>query len=379
MYGPKHFENLDALRFVAFLFIFFGHALDTPSSVLKATESYQFIKEHIYTLGKTGFSFAFVLSSYINTWVMLTERQMAQGYFNPWHFYIRRALRIWPLYFLTLFIGFVVIPYLFSVAGAAYHEPAEPLWFVTFLGNFYLIGHGFSHSPILSVLWSVSVEEQFYLVWPMILMAFGWRLKWLFPLLIAVFLAATWYYYGSGVNLFFHTLFLLADIAVGAAFAFVSFKRGPIFKRLVDLKTSHIAVLYVVFALSLLFYQEIFNGHIIPEPFSLMVEKLWFAVILGLIIFEQNFSSLSLLKFGSFKGLTWLGTISYGLFCFHEIGLLAGQKIIGYIHRDDAGLWALGVKPALAFMVILPMAYASWKWFELPFLQLKRYFYSKNE
>lgn len=379
MKGPKYFANLDALRFVAFVFIFLGHALDTPSEELSATSTYQFFKVHIYTLGKTGFSFAFVLSSYINTWVMLTERNGAQGNFNPWLFYIRRALRIWPLYFLTLFIGFVLIPYLFALAGISYHEPAKPLWFITFLGNFYLIGHGFSHSPILSVLWSVSVEEQFYLFWPLLLVVFRWRFSWLFLLLMAVFLVTTWAYYGTGVNLFFHTLFLLADIAVGAAFAFVSFNRRKLFNKLISLNKVQITLVYLLFGLSLVFYQKLFNGQIIPEPYSLIIEKIWFASLLGFFIFEQNFSPNSLFKFGSLKIFTWLGTISYGLFCFHEIGLLIGQKVIGMIGVQDQAFWALAIKPSVAFFIILPLSYVSWNWFEQPFLHLKRHFYALKE
>ena len=92
------FKNLDALRFIAFLFIFLGHALDTDSEIIRQSAVYGWVKNYVYVFGKTGFSFAFVLSSYINTWVILEERQHA-GRFKPWLYYIRRALRIWPLYF----------------------------------------------------------------------------------------------------------------------------------------------------------------------------------------------------------------------------------------------------------------------------------------
>lgn len=377
MQRPRYFDQLDALRFIAFLFIFLGHALDTPSAAVADTWTYAYIKTHIYTLGKTGFSFAFVLSSYINTWVMLCEREAAHGRFSPWRFYVRRALRIWPLYFVTLFIGFQVAPYVVSLLGESYQETAEPWWFVCFLGNFYLIEHGFTHSPILSVLWSVSVEEQFYIVWPFLLVLFGWSMRWLLPVMLAVFATTAFVFHGSDVNLFFHTLFLLSDIGIGAAFAFLSFHQGAWFSRLASMPKWGIACVYTVFGLSLVFYQPLFNGHIVPEPYSMIIEKIWFATLLGFIILEQNFSRSSIFKFGRSKVLTYLGTISYGLFCFHEIGLLVAQRIVNHSDHADHILWAIGLKSLLAFALITPMAHISWKWFEQPFLSLKRYFYTR--
>jgi peptidoglycan/LPS O-acetylase OafA/YrhL len=129
MPSPKaYFENLDALRFIAFVFIFLGHALDTESTSVMQTDAYALAKHYIYIFGTTGFSFAFVLSSYVNTWVILEERQRA-GTFSPWRYYIRRALRIWPLYFLVLFIGFVVLPWFMQWMGEPYAEVGSPLVF----------------------------------------------------------------------------------------------------------------------------------------------------------------------------------------------------------------------------------------------------------
>ena len=373
MQRPTYFADLDALRFIAFLFIFLGHALDTPNADLSSTSFYQSYRTHIYTLGKTGFSFAFVLSSYINTWVILAEREGAKGRFSPWRFYLRRALRIWPLYFVVLFIGFTLVPYVAALAGSGYTEQAHPLWFALFAGNFYLIEHGFTHSPIISVLWSVSVEEQFYIVWPFLLILFRWHMRLLVPLLIGVFLLITYRFQATEVNLFFHTLFLLGDIAIGALFAHWSFHGGAVFNRLVALPRWAIGSVYAAFVLSLVFYQPLFNGHIVPEPFSLMIEKLWFATLLGFIIFEQNFCGNSVLKFRSVRAFTYFGVISYGLFCFHEIGLLVGQRLIDALGHGSDLSWTLGAKPLIAFLLIWPMAHLSWNSFEKPFLKLKTY------
>ncbi len=370
------FNNLDALRFIAFLFIFLGHALDTDSEAIRQSAAYEWVKNYVYIFGKTGFSFAFVLSSYINTWVILEERHQA-GYFKPWLYYVRRAIRIWPLYFLVLFVGFVALPLVMQWMGEPYQEVGNPWYFIFFVGNFYLIEHGWTHSPIISVLWSVSVEEQFYIFWPFLLILFRHREKWLFALLLLVFAITTWHFYGTDVNLWFHTLFLLGDIAVGAIFAFISFHRNWGFGWLSNMSTQLIASIYVAFIASLLSYHWLFDSGLLPGALNLMVEKLFYAVILSFFIFEQNFCTNSFFKFGKLKTLSYLGMISYGLFCFHEIGLLVGNRLLastGLQHHVGA---FLVLKPLAAFLIIVPFAAFSWHYFEKPLLRLKRHFYAK--
>ena len=369
------FNNLDALRFIAFLFIFLGHALDTDSLVVADSAAYGLAKNYVYIFGKTGFSFAFVLSSYINTWVILEERNRA-GTFKPWLYYVRRALRIWPLYFLVLFIGFVILPLGMELIGEPYHEVGNPWYFILFVGNFFLIEHGWTHSPIISVLWSVSVEEQFYIFWPFLLILFRKSEKWLFVLMLIVFGITTFYYFGTDVNIWFHTLFLLGDICLGAVFAFISFHRNWGFSRLKSLSRNSIVGIYVLFVVSLLFYSQLFNNSIIPGAINLVIEKMFYAIILSFFIFEQNFSQNSFFKFGKLKTVTYLGVISYGLFCFHEIGLLIGNRVLASTGLND-DVWAfLLLKPTIAFLVILPFAHLSWNYFEKPILKLKRHFYA---
>ncbi|MCF8276290.1 MAG: acyltransferase [Flavobacteriales bacterium] len=370
------FKNLDALRFIAFLFIFLGHALDTDSSVIRDSGAYGWVKNYVYIFGKTGFSFAFVLSSYINTWVILEERHQA-GTFKPWLYYIRRALRIWPLYFLVLFIGFVLIPLGMELIGEPYKEIGNPWYFILFVGNFFLIEHGWTHSPIISVLWSVSVEEQFYIFWPFLLIVFRKNEKWLFALMLTIFISTTVRLFGTDVNLWFHTLFLLGDICLGAFFAFISFNRNCGFESLRSLNRTVIISIYALFVLSLLFYHFLFDGIWLSGTISLITEKLFYAVLLSFFIFEQNFCENSFFKFGKLKTLSYLGTISYGLFCFHEIGLLVANRILLWLDLNN-DVWAfLMMKPLFAFVAIAPFAALSWHYFELPILGMKRYFYTK--
>lgn len=370
----QYFENLDALRFLAFLFIFLGHGLKTDSEAVLQIGVYQNFEHWIKILGQTGFSFAFVLSGYINTWVILEEKKIYKV-FTPWKYYVRRALRIWPLYFLVLLIGFVIIPIILNVAGVDYSEQGNPLYFIFFIGNFYLIEHGWTHSPIISVLWSVSVEEQFYLFWPFALLMF-WKMRAaLLLVLAALFIGTTYLYYGTDVNLWFHSLFLLADIGAGALFAFISFEKNWGFSWLADRPKWFNGLMYLGFAIMLLNYRNIFDTGIGDGATMLVIEKIVVTIFLSYFIFDQNFGKNSLVKFGRFKWITYFGVISYGLFCFHEIGLISGHLILEKTALSSNPWAHIILKPLIGFIIVWPIAALSWNYFEKPFLKLKRHFY----
>lgn len=196
-------------------------------------------------------------------------------------------------------------------------------------------------------------------------------------MLLLVFGVTTWHYFGTDVNLWFHTLFLLGDIALGAVFAFISFNRNWGFETLKSLKKGGILGVYALFLFSLLAYQPIFSNDVFSGFASLIIEKLFFAAILSFFIFEQNFCDNSFFKFGKLKTITYLGVISYGLFCFHEIGLLIANRILIYSDLNENVLAFLMLKPLIAFVVVAPFAALSWHYFEKPLLGLKRHFYTK--
>ena len=372
----KYFDNLDALRFISFLFIFWGHALDTESVAVRTSEIYLWIKDYVYILGKTGFSFAFVLSSYINTFVILEEKERT-GQFHPWKFYVRRALRIWPLYFLMVAICFLGFPLLKSLLGEPYEE-TTPVWpFLSFTGNFYMLNHGFPYLPALSVLWSVSVEEQFYLVWPWLLWLFDKKRLVLVGSLLLTFFLFTSYAF-SRTNVFFHTLFMTGDIAVGALFAFLSYRpESNVFRRLAHLSKWRIGGVYLAFGGCILFYHVLFENPFLEAWLNLCLERLSLGLFLGFFIFEQNYCLYSPFKLGRLKRLSYLGLISYGLFCFHEVGLLLANKLLERFDWSNPLLAELGLKPLLAFALVVPLSILSYHVFEKPILSLKFKFYGK--
>lgn len=153
--------ELDILRFFAFLLVFVFHI--TGASFTQG-----------FSAGAYGVDLFFALSAYLITEILLREHR-AYGQFDLRAFYIRRTLRIWPLYFFFLAFTFVA-------AQSLLHTESFPwrakLMFLFFVGNWQFLLATPVHT-IASPLWSVCVEEQFYLTWPLLLRRWMSRLPWI--------------------------------------------------------------------------------------------------------------------------------------------------------------------------------------------------------
>ena len=114
--------------------------------------------------GSWGVDLFFALSSFLITTILLRERQQV-GDVDVASFYLRRVLRIWPLYFTLLL---VVLPLVRPVSPADGMSGKYLVAFLLFVGNWACVWWGYPPA-IAGQLWSVSIEEQFYLSWPWVL------------------------------------------------------------------------------------------------------------------------------------------------------------------------------------------------------------------
>src|SRR5215469_16350920 len=116
--------------------------------------------------GWMGVDLFFVLSGFLITGILLDTKN-SDGYFR--NFYARRCLRIWPLYYCTLFFMFVVVPLVRPSEAHQIFEPRSMPWwsYFVYLQNF-LVPSITRATGLLGVTWSLAVEEQFYLVWPLV-------------------------------------------------------------------------------------------------------------------------------------------------------------------------------------------------------------------
>ena len=161
--GGIYLPGLNGVRFIAALMVIIAHLERFKQ---KAELPNVFDNAIISKLGSQGVGIFFVLSGFLITYLLLREKEKF-GRIDIKKFYIRRILRIWPLYYLILILGFFVLPYLFS---PEYFTPIHPdIGTKLFLGSFLLsnvLFLVFGHIFMIGPLWSVGTEEQYYLVWP---------------------------------------------------------------------------------------------------------------------------------------------------------------------------------------------------------------------
>jgi peptidoglycan/LPS O-acetylase OafA/YrhL len=145
----RYFINLDGLRFICIAMVLWHHAPPVAMDQLQ-----------IFGRGFMGVDFFFVLSGFLITTLLLREARVT-GRFSLRDFYIRRILRILPVYF---FVVTAVALYYIGVKGQTEYLTILPYYYL-FLSNFLT-----DHIPTLGITWSLSVEEQFYLIWPALLL-----------------------------------------------------------------------------------------------------------------------------------------------------------------------------------------------------------------
>ena len=160
MSNKVYFKNLDFLRFISFISVFLFHSFHTEISAIKKSSVYVLVND-LFIHGDLGVNFFFVLSGFLITYLLLVEENKLNS-INVKAFYTRRILRIWPLYYSIVLFGFIVFPFLKTLLGQIPNETANPIYFITFLSNYNNIINGLPDASMLGVLWSVSIEEQFY-------------------------------------------------------------------------------------------------------------------------------------------------------------------------------------------------------------------------
>ena len=178
------FPGLHGWRFLAAFAVMAHHMHE-----LKGIWGYELLFKNagIAYLGNHGVTFFFVLSGFLITWLLMQEREA--GGISVKRFYVRRMLRIWPLYFLMLLIGFGLLPFVSELVWPL-RENIPTDWFWMELALFGLMLPNiasiiFPPFPLIAPLWSIGVEEQFYAVWP-------WVVKRVKSLLPALILLAGW-------------------------------------------------------------------------------------------------------------------------------------------------------------------------------------------
>lgn len=367
MTSRPRFPGLDSVRAYAALFVLFSHV-----PLMQGLAGLPAPLEHLAMLrrGLAAVSLFFVLSGFLITYLLLDELERS-GRVDVRRFYMRRVLRIWPLYFVVVSLGFAhnaLLP-LFEAPYAVSHPPVlAPLLFVFFLPN--LAVSLFEMGPLLIPAWSIGVEEQFYLAWAPVMKRWS---RHLVPIAVTVFVLSLVTFAlvdhagprGLGpLWELFHKL-KLHFLAGGALAAWALFHHRERLLAALPFRSR---------LLRLLLWLWLVQFYLLdPWPLAAPLEEVVQALVYPWLILEVGAQPLPLLHLST-RFTEWLGTISYGLYLLHPIALGLTTLVVLRLELDSLPLPIYLISYyGLAVILVIPAAALSYRLLEGPFLRLKRH------
>jgi peptidoglycan/LPS O-acetylase OafA/YrhL len=377
--GRFHRPELDALRLLAFLMVWLSHSLPSLAELSAHGFGGPFASwlATVKDAGRFGVCVFFFLSAYLITELLQREIAVAGTVSLP-AFYIRRILRIWPLY-----LGVLAV---YGLLGLGFHgfriEPGRLLASVLLAGNWYIALHPAILTP-MRALWSISVEEQFYLAWPLV---FKWGsrsvvvrvacgvlgISALSTVVLARAQPAAW----LAVTLWVNSLVQFQYFALGALTAIVLRGRAPALPSRVRVAAAAAAAALALTAAGLCFLRR-------PHDVSDLESRLHPPAALTVAGGYLLAGTACLLLFLAVLGLKrvpqraiTLGKISFGLYVFHETGFFLADALFRRVpalvaFSAEHWAWAFATDKALALALTICIALASYRFWEKPFLRLK--------
>lgn len=357
--NKSYIPALDGLRGIAILFVVLYH-------------NFGFIKQTSF--GWLGVDLFFVLSGYLITSILL-KTVGEPGYLK--NFFMKRVLRIFPLYFLCLVVFLII----FRIFGwyanelSYYHENQWWLW--TYLQNWLYAFTLKDGSAMLVHLWSLAVEEQFYLIWPFVILIVK-KPKTLFFIMLGVLIfviaarSVLWLYHFEDFNYtLIYTFTRIDGICIGSMIALtMSFRPNFIGKNMA-------IIVVILAALNFLFYflnQIDTNSH----PYFAFIGFTTFCGMFGLLLHELVTNKNTILsKVFSIKPLRFMGKISYGFYVYHWPIFMMTQGYFFIFFKDNlnfqhyySGIAASTLSTLIAFIISVISYYT----FEKYFLRMKTKF-----
>ncbi len=363
-----HLPALDGVRGVAILLVLVHNAAfiagTSDAFVLQLTST-------VTGAGWTGVQLFFVLSGFLITGILLDARG-SPAFFRT--FYLRRTLRIFPIYYVFLAAAFFVVPLFADPAWTAVARRNQ-WWYWTYLSNW---GGPFGYGiPGLSHFWSLAVEEQFYLLWPLLVFALSRRgLARLCLALIAVTPLVRVALRASGLPPLAGYEFTIARwdaLAFGAIIAVLARDEGGrhwLRSRASWLAGTAALGLLVVLVGERGFYERSALVQVAGQSF---VAALGAAVISWCVV-PAGDAAARLRAALSGRWLRFLGKYSYAIYVLHfPIHLLVARQVSGWVNAVDGAARLLRLAlyvPSIGALSILA-ALISWRVIEKPFLDLK--------
>jgi peptidoglycan/LPS O-acetylase OafA/YrhL len=365
----KIFQGLNELRFIAAFFVVLHH-----SETIKRKNGLPNLEWlGLFRNGANAVTLFFVLSGFLITYLLLKESDKTNT-ISIHKFYLKRILRIWPLYFLLVLIGTLGLGFILPLFDISYEMPygLNQTWFYFLFFLPGLVTFFYGHH-LLEPLWSIGVEEVFYLIWAPLFKYFKKKiLKLLFSLIAIKIILNFIAIYLTSNELFNYCVntFQIESMAIGGIGAYLLYTRGSSFTNNFIFKVPFQIIAVVVLFTMIVFHSNINNIYWdvffkTPILSKLFVDFLFLYLILNVSCVEQ-----SILKLRS-KPLAFLGEISYGIYMYHMLAIFATiaflKNYLSSINSISCFIIFLGVTTLITLMVSLFSKY----FFENYFLRIK--------
>ena len=361
MQNKLFFSGLNELRAFAALAVVFHHIeLYKQRLGINSLYNISILNGFIDNLGKNGVYLFFVLSGFLITYLLLEEKSVT-GKISVSKFYGRRILRIWPLYFIILVIGFFLLPLVYNSFShffedqTFYNERIRNLvygenlvLFLFFLSNVALKLYGSVAGASQS--WSVSVEEQFYFIWPWIVKFFSSSL-WIVLVIIIIVMSAINYNINSFASFpYLHSFlssFNIDFMAIGGVVAIFYRTYKSIVQKIIVNKGL---IILIIFSIILhLFF---------------VISHITLGLSFGLLILLCVENKIEI------KLFSIVGKWSYGIYMYHPLVMYFSFSIVDQMHITSL------IEKNLAYYILIVgitflLSHLSYKYVELYFLKLK--------
>lgn len=315
-------------------------------------------------MGHLGVNLFFVLSGFLITYLLLAEEKLT-GIINVKYFYVRRMLRIWPLYYFVIIMALFILPHIsfftfpnFSKAVVMDNLGLKTILYFTFFSNLALVFLGLV--PYAAQTWSIGTEEQFYLIWPILVKYFKHNRLWLMLGVIVFYIALKFllskdcmdFLPYKNIALAFWKRFSIDCMAIGGFYAVLSFQGSKSLNVLLNNYLFYLALVTIIAIVVIHVYFWEFYGEI-------------YSVLFGLIILNFATNN-SVARWLENRTLDYLGRISYGLYMLHVPAIVITLKIAMWFSITSNYF----IVP-LSFVLTILLASISYKFFETRFLRYK--------
>ncbi len=369
----KHIGALDGVRGLAILLVLIFHLLWSNSETGSRLGNFVV---GLRGAGWVGVDLFYSLSGFLITGILFDSLN-GRHYFR--NFYVRRALRIVPLYYAVITTLLILVYFHLHTTGLG--RPYALLVF--YLNNTPLWWHTTGGQPLIYLtdhLWSLAVEEQFYLVWPFVIFAIRDRKKLLWIALLLALMAPVsrilMLSHGADLNATYKMTICRADSLLGGAWLALVIRGNA--RQLVLKYAPHFfwfglcACGLIAWKTSNFDFEMNRTVNLVGYSFVAIASTSWIAMALkpgGAVAWTM-----------SFRWLRFLGKYSYGIYVLH-MPVVAAKLLVPTLqqHIHAKPLFHLATS-AVVMAITIPLAMLSYKFYEQPFLSLKRFFnYTKEQ